>query len=134
MLGRASGSKNGANFEAPPRRPPLTADEMVATAAGVEITDGRARDDELPFPFGNGGDGQAGAGSIPPKIGGESAVGPAAGQGGTANPADAASAPGPVTVPAGPPELVAATTAPPATTQTVEQQQEAPATGPVAAA
>ncbi|BBX24574.1 hypothetical protein MTER_39850 [Mycolicibacter terrae] len=93
--------KNGANFEAPPRRPPLTADEMVATAAGVEITDGRARDDELPFPFGNGGDGQAGAGSIPPKIGGESAVGPAAGQGGTANPADAASAPGPVTVPAG---------------------------------
>jgi len=93
--------KNGANFEAPPRRPPLTADEMVATAAGVEITDGQAGDDELPFPFGNGGDGQAGADSIPPKVGGESAVGPAAGQGGTANPADAASAPGRVTVPAG---------------------------------
>lgn len=117
--------KNGANFEAPPRRPPLTADEMVATAAGVEITDGRAGDDELPFPFGNGGDGQAGAdrqagaspggvvngqagtdvgdgrsgaGSLPPKVGGDTVIGP--GQGGSGDPAGA-NGPGGARGPAG---------------------------------
>lgn len=88
---------NGANFDVPPRRPPLTADEMNATAAGVSI-DGQAGNDDLPFPF---GDGHSGADSVAPSVGGDTTVGPAAGQGKADDAAGVANSPGGLVGPAG---------------------------------